>query len=111
MSSDPSLVEAIRSASRTMVRELGFMRATLAGTDYSASAVHALLEIEAAGAMTAARLVQVLGLEKSSVSRMIGKLIDAGELREAVSDEDARAKQLLLTGQGRQTVAHIHRHG
>ncbi|NVZ63983.1 MarR family transcriptional regulator [Pseudomonas gingeri] len=111
MSSDPSLVEAIRSASRTMVRELGFMRATLAGTDYSASAVHALLEIEAAGAMTAARLVQVLGLEKSSVSRMMGKLIDAGELREAVSDEDARVKQLLLTGQGRQTVAHIHRHG
>ncbi|NWA02301.1 helix-turn-helix domain-containing GNAT family N-acetyltransferase [Pseudomonas gingeri] len=111
MSTDPSLVEEIRSASRTMVRELGFMRATLAGTDYSASAVHALLEVEAAGAMTAARLVQVLGLEKSSVSRMMGKLIDAGELRETLSAEDARAKQLLLTEQGRQTVAHIHRHG
>ncbi|NVZ67502.1 winged helix-turn-helix transcriptional regulator, partial [Pseudomonas gingeri] len=78
---------------------------------YSASAVHALLEVEAAGAMTAARLVQVLGLEKSSVSRMMGKLIDAGELRETLSAEDARAKQLLLTEQGRQTVAHIHRHG
>lgn len=107
----PSLVEEIRCASRTMVRELGFMRATLAGTDYSASAVHTLLEIEMAGAMTAARLVQVLGLEKSSVSRMIGKLSDAGELEEAASGEDARVKQLRLTEQGKQTVAQIHRYG
>jgi hypothetical protein len=32
--------------------------------------VHTLLEISAHGAMTAAQLVQILGLEKSSVSRM-----------------------------------------
>lgn len=111
MTIDPSLIEEIRGASRTMVRELGFMRATLAGTDYAASAVHALLEIEAAGAMTAAQLVLRLGLEKSSVSRMLGKLIDAGELKETASDEDARAKQLRLTEQGLQTVARIHCYG
>ncbi|WP_248798435.1 helix-turn-helix domain-containing GNAT family N-acetyltransferase [Pseudomonas sp. MWU13-2105] len=111
MTTAPSLVEEIRHASRTMVRELGFLRATLAGTAYSASAVHALLEIEAAGTLTAAQLVQILGLEKSSVSRMMSKLIDAGELQEVAGDADARVKPLLLTGQGQQTVAHIHRYG
>ena len=50
MSTDPSLVEDIRAASRSMVRELGFMQSTLAASGHSASAVHTLLEIDARGA-------------------------------------------------------------
>lgn len=110
MNVPPALVEDIRAASRTMVRELGFMRATLAATGYSPSGVHALLEIETAGALSAAQLVQVLGLDKSSVSRMVGKLIKAGELLER-ADEDGRVKQLQLTEQGTKTVAEIHAYG
>lgn len=110
MTTHPALVEEIRSASRTMVRELGFMRATLAATDYSPSAVHALLEIEAHLALTAAQLVQLLDLDKSSVSRMVAKLIKAGELVES-ADSDGRVKRLQLTKQGRRTVAAIHAYG
>ena len=76
MTSSP-LIDEIRTASRLMVRELGFMSATLAATDYSPSAVHTLLEISLRGAMTAAQLVQILGLEKSSVSRMLARLVTA----------------------------------
>ncbi|KPA91261.1 MULTISPECIES: bifunctional helix-turn-helix transcriptional regulator/GNAT family N-acetyltransferase [Pseudomonas] len=111
MNDSSLLIDEIRSASRTMVRELGFMRTTLAGTDHSASAVHTLLEIDAQGVMTAAQLVQVLGLEKSSVSRMVSKLIEAGELEETASHDDARAKLLRLTPHGRKTVADIHGYG
>ncbi|WP_440972740.1 bifunctional helix-turn-helix transcriptional regulator/GNAT family N-acetyltransferase [Pseudomonas koreensis] len=106
----PALIEDIRTASRSMVRELGFMRATLAATDYSASGVHALLEIEAGDGVSSAQLAQSLGLEKSSVSRMVGKLIKAGEIAERPA-EDARVKRLHLTPQGRQTVAAIHAFG
>ncbi len=111
MDADTTQVEEIRTASRTMVRELGFMRATLAGTDYSASAVHALLEIEAHGSMTAVQLVQVLSLEKSSVSRMVAKLVKAGELKEAAASGDGRVKQLVLTAKGKRTVSGIHAYG
>lgn len=111
MSVESSLIEEIRAASRTMVRELGFMRTTLASTDYSPSAVHALLEIAARGTMTAAQLGPELALEKSSVSRMVGKLIKAGELRETADDDDGRAKKLSLTAQGERTVADIHAYG
>lgn len=111
MTTDSTLIEEIRASSRLMVRELGFMNATLAATDYSPSAVHTLLEIDAKGAVTAAQLVQALGLEKSSVSRMVSKLVSAGELQETPSPEDARAKQLHLTAQGRQTVSAIHAYG
>jgi DNA-binding MarR family transcriptional regulator/N-acetylglutamate synthase-like GNAT family acetyltransferase len=105
---DSDLVDRVRSSSRKIVRELGFMDTTLAGTAHSASAVHALLEIERRGAMTAAQLVPILSLEKSSVSRMVGKLVDAGELIEVTGVEDGRIKPLRLTSHGRRTVAGIH---
>lgn len=100
---DADLIDQIRAASRLMVRELGFMQATVAATDYPPSAVHALLEIGEREAMTAVELSAFLGLEKSSVSRMIRKLIEAGELREAASAGDGRIKRLLLTAKGRRT--------
>lgn len=111
MTDNTLLIENIRTASRLMVRELGFMNPTLAATEYSASAVHTLLEAERLGAVTAAQLVNELGLEKSSVSRMLGKLIKAGELTEVVSVDDARVKHLQLTEQGKASVVKINAYG
>ncbi|NWA45141.1 bifunctional helix-turn-helix transcriptional regulator/GNAT family N-acetyltransferase [Pseudomonas reactans] len=111
MSSALQIVEEIRVASRKMVRELGFMHNTLAATQYSPSVVHTLLEVENYGSMTAAQLVQILGLEKSSVSRMLAKLVSTGELEETPSTDDARIKQLALTAQGRKTVEKINSYG
>lgn len=107
MHSEPPVVSVIRRSSRLMVRELGFMASTLALTNYSPSAVHTLVEIALRKEMTAGQLVQLLGLEKSSVSRMLARLIAAGELEEVVSTEDARTKSLRLTGKGRDTVNKI----
>ncbi|MGK3112114.1 bifunctional helix-turn-helix transcriptional regulator/GNAT family N-acetyltransferase [Candidatus Pantoea formicae] len=107
MISDRQNIKNIRAASRLMVRELGFMNQNLAATDYPPSAVHSLLEVEAQGSVTAAQLVQILGLEKSSVSRMLAKLVEAGELEENTSADDARTKLLSLTGKGKETVQNI----
>jgi DNA-binding MarR family transcriptional regulator/ribosomal protein S18 acetylase RimI-like enzyme len=104
---DEKEIRDIRDASRRLVRELGFMRPTLAGTNLHASAVHAIIEIGQDHEVTAADLANILNLEKSSISRMIRKLIDAGEVSEAVSDQDARSKLLSLTEQGRKTLAKI----
>ncbi|ALS64020.1 MarR family winged helix-turn-helix transcriptional regulator [Pandoraea apista] len=107
MSPDPSLVDAIRAVSREMVRELGFMGGDFAGTDLSPSAVHALIEIERGG-VTARELGVRLRLEKSSVSRMLRKLVQSGDIGEAVSKHDARVKVLFLTPAGKKRVAKIH---
>lgn len=106
MKPDPH-TERVRDASRRLVRELGFLRPTLAGTELSPSAVHALVEIGARPAMTAAGLAEILVLDKSSVSRMLRKLVASGELVEGVSTRDGRAKPLSLTRQGRATLARI----
>jgi DNA-binding MarR family transcriptional regulator/GNAT superfamily N-acetyltransferase len=101
------LINQVRSASRLMVRELGFMQTTLAATDYSPSFVHTIVEIGDRGALTAGELVELLGLEKSTVSRMVRKLIEAGEIEEIPHEEDARSKKLRLTAQGKKTLRAI----
>ncbi len=108
---DLAQIDDIRAASRQMVRELGFMESTVAATDYPPSAVHTILEIGLRGPMTAMQLADFLQLEKSSVSRMVRKLIESGELKETIDPEDARSKPLSLTGKGRRTLASLHDFG
>ena len=105
--SQSGLIDQVRSASRLMVRELGFMRATLAATGYPPSSVHSIVEIGSRETLTSSELVELLGLEKSSVSRMVRKLIEAGEIEEIPHEDDARSKKLRLTAQGKKTLRAI----
>ena len=107
MANDSLLVEELRAVSRSMVRALGFMGGDFAGTDLSPSAVHALLEIERGG-LSARDLAERLRLEKSSVSRLLRKLVDAGEVLESAGAGDGRVKHLSLSDSGHRRVAAIH---
>lgn len=102
-----TMVKNIRSASRDLVRELGFMNRTLAGTELSASAVHAIIEIGANGHLSSKALSESLLLEKSTISRLVRSLVDRGEVHEIRSHEDARSKDLHLTNKGEATLAKI----
>ncbi|NNF78357.1 MAG: winged helix-turn-helix transcriptional regulator, partial [Rhizobiales bacterium] len=102
-----ALVSRVRSSSRQLVRELGFMGKTLAGTNLPASAVHAIIEIGTTDGLTAKQLSDKLLLEKSTVSRLLKGLKTRGEIAETRSEIDARAKRLALTPQGEQTLKAI----
>lgn len=82
------------------------MGGAFAGTNLSPSAVHALIEIEPGG-LTARDLAMRLNLDKSSVSRMLRKLIEAGDVIGQTAD-DGRVKVLSLTESGQARVAAIH---
>lgn len=105
---DATLLEEMRAVSRSLVRELGFMGGRFAGTSLSPSAVHALIEIEKGG-LTAGVLAERLHLEKSSVSRMLRKLVVAGDVTEQAGKHDGRVKVLRLTAAGKRRVAGIHK--
>lgn len=107
VSSPAQTIDLIRASSRQLVRELGFTGGDFAGTDLSPSAVHALIEIEQGG-LTARDLSAVLHLEKSSVSRMLRKLIEAGDVVEEAGEDDGRVKLLSLTPAGKIRAAEIH---
>ncbi|GGD99801.1 MarR family transcriptional regulator [Aureimonas endophytica] len=110
MTDDGDLIEPIRAASRHLVRELGFLGGAFAGTALSPSAVHALIEIDCRPGLTARHLAEALRLEKSSVSRLLDKLVRAGDLREEVDATDSRAKKLFLSKSGQARTAAIHAH-
>lgn len=97
------LVAEIRHASRELVRQLGLMRQSVAGTDLSLSAVHAILEIGHAGKLSSRELGEKLHLEKSTVSRLMKALVARGEIRELRSRQDLRMKLLRLSARGKRT--------
>lgn len=108
MPEDPAaLVPDIRAASRELVRRWGFLSRSVAGTDLSASAVHAIIEVGGADGLSARDLSARLGLEKSTVSRLVRALVERGEIAEAPAADDARIKRLRLTAQGRATLAGV----
>jgi DNA-binding MarR family transcriptional regulator/GNAT superfamily N-acetyltransferase len=108
MSAPSPIIDPIRLASRQLVRELGFMGGPFAGTVLPPSAVHALIEIEASQGITAQELAVLLRLEKSSVSRMLRKLVSSGDVLETPSKLDSRRKHLTLSTAGNRRVAAIH---
>lgn len=108
---DHHILSNIRRTTRLMVRKFGFMSRTLAGTDYSPSAVHALLEIDEKEECTAKFLSERLYLEKSSISRMLKALLKNAEIEEIRSEKDGREKHIRLTRKGKETVGRIHAFG
>ncbi|MBU9466614.1 helix-turn-helix domain-containing GNAT family N-acetyltransferase [Burkholderia multivorans] len=97
---DATILE-LRDFSRKLVRELGFMRATLADSDWAPSAVHAVLEIGMSPGINAKDLAQILRLDKSNTSRQLARLEAAGLVERRVSSGDARTAALFLTAEGK----------
>lgn len=73
MQAPPEVISHIREASRLLVRELGFLSPTLAGTDFPPSGVHAIIEIGRSQTITAASLSKILNLGRSNISRTVAK--------------------------------------
>lgn len=101
---DPQLVADVRLASRELVRELGLMNRTVAGTDLSLSAVHAIIEVGRAAGLSSKQLSKKLLLEKSTVSRLVKSLVKREQIRESRSKHDMRMKYLHLTSRGDATL-------
>lgn len=104
-------VDQIRLQSRRLVRELGFMEQSLAGTALTASAVHAIIEIGQNQNQTAQVLSKTLLLEKSTISRLLKSLITQDMVVEKPSSNDGRRKCLSLTEKGQNMKATIDQFG
>ena len=97
---DRELIADIRASSRQLVRRWGALERHAAGTGLALSSVHAVLEIGFHDALTAARLGELLGLEKSSVSRMLKGLATKGLVVFSPDDQDGRQRLLSLSSNG-----------
>lgn len=90
----------LRDFSRRLVRELGFMRETLADSALAPSAVHAVLEIGMKPGLSAKDLGDILRLDKSNTSRQVSRLESDGLVERRPSADDGRTSELYLTAEG-----------
>ncbi|OXC75204.1 bifunctional helix-turn-helix transcriptional regulator/GNAT family N-acetyltransferase [Caballeronia sordidicola] len=107
-SRDHTILE-LRDFSRKLVRELGFMRNTLADSDLAPSAVHAVIEIGLAPGLQARDLADTLRLDKSNTSRQLAKLESLGLVTRETASDDARSSRLFLTAAGKKLRQKIDR--
>ncbi|GAB4375672.1 MAG: MarR family winged helix-turn-helix transcriptional regulator [Spirochaetales bacterium] len=75
----------------------------------SLSQCHALVEIGRASLLSPGDLAQRLGLDKSTISRIVDSLVSSGKVHREEHPEDRRVIQLSLTEGGRRTFEHIER--
>ncbi|UYV38237.1 helix-turn-helix domain-containing GNAT family N-acetyltransferase [Rhodobacteraceae bacterium D3-12] len=100
-------IDKLRSASRHIVRELGFMQKGLAGTELSPSAVHTIIELGYGTVRNASDLGSLLHLEKSSVSRLVQKLTKEGLIEVGPDPHDKRSRVLSLTQDGQDLLGNV----
>jgi DNA-binding MarR family transcriptional regulator len=80
---------------------------TPCGQPVPVSEAHALGELAQDGPLTQSELMQRLRLEKSTVSRLAGQLIQRGWVRRGKRPGDGRLVWLELTEQGRDAAAQL----
>lgn len=103
-------VQAIRSASRQLVRELHLLDGRVLCCNLPLSQCHLVIELDILGEATASDLGDRLVLEKSTMSRLVGTLVDKGLVRASRSQGDRRARNLSLTCEGKAQARKLSQH-
>jgi DNA-binding MarR family transcriptional regulator len=99
--------DVLRVSIQRFVRSFGLLSAaqTPCGVPLALSHAHALMALldrERQGeCSTQQDLVRVLGVDKSNVTRLCSKMMEAGQVTQAPSRDDGRAWSVSLTAKGR----------
>ncbi|WP_094607317.1 hypothetical protein SPSIL_038910 [Sporomusa silvacetica DSM 10669] len=93
--------QLLRESLRTLVRKLGVLdrgEASCCGITLSQS--YSIVEIGRAGIISVNLLTEILGVDKSTVSRSVDKLVNNGILVRDTDPEDRRSVTLRLSDKG-----------
>jgi len=107
MSSLTQHIQKVRESSRQIVRELGLL-GNESPFELPLSYRHVLIELDLRGQLTQLELTALLILDKSTVSRMIKKLVNYKLVATAIAESDKRYRLLTLTATGKKVVGGIH---
>lgn len=113
MTSKAATARELQASVQAFVRSFGLLvtKQTPCGEPISPSIAHALmalLEREEAGVVTYQhQLAELLGLDRSSITRLCSRLETGGRLEQESAPEDARARLLRLTPSGRRMADNV----
>ena len=100
-------VEKFRSASRQVIRELGFFRTQYEGTGVTSAQAHILMELGEKAPLGLNEIIEKVRMDKSSASRTLHRLVGKELVATTPQDGDQRLKLFDLTRKGRKTLKEI----
>jgi DNA-binding MarR family transcriptional regulator len=106
--SQPNQAQLLRENLRILVRKLGILdrgEASCCGLTLSQS--YTIVEIGRAGTISVNLLTEILGVDKSTVSKSVDKLVNNGVLIRDTDPEDRRSVILRLTDEGQAVFGEI----
>ena len=98
---DETLRNQVRAFNRFFAVKIRVFNRYAFETPYSLVEGRIIGEIGRQSGCTANQIAETLDMDKSYLSRVIGKLDDAGLITKSVSKNDSRKKHLYLTEKGR----------
>jgi DNA-binding MarR family transcriptional regulator len=103
--------DEFRELMQALIRRFGLLAAdrTPCGKPLASSDAHALMVLDGAGedGMLPSALATQLGIDKSTATRVVARLADAGHIASAPGTDDARAKPIRLTKKGARVAAEV----
>ena len=106
--SNHGIIQGLREKLRLLERETGGLldsREECCGL--TSSQCHTILELTKTGTVSLAELASALGLDASTLSRMIQGLVIVGLVKRETCGKDRRRVEIGLTEQGRRVVGQI----
>ncbi|MFP4601225.1 MAG: MarR family winged helix-turn-helix transcriptional regulator [Persicimonas sp.] len=99
----------LREQIRTFVQLFGLheQHQTPCGQPLTVPHAHALMVLLEEDGLRIAELGEHLNIDKSNVSRLCARMDEAGHLERRPCSEDARAKRLWLTNEGRELAGRV----
>jgi len=102
-------IKELRHNLRLLVRELDLLKLDYTRKGYTTSQLHFLIELKLKGVLNQNQIADSLGLNKSSISRLVTQLQKQGLITVLDDDEDKRVKQIGLTDEGSKIAEKIER--
>ena len=102
---DAGTAEIFREVVKTCVRKLGLLqKADAACCGITVAQCHTLVEVGKANSLSLNKLSESLTLDKSTMSRTVDNLVNAGLVERQVDKEDRRYTKITLTAKGTEMV-------
>lgn len=100
--------QLLRESLRLLVRKLGVLeRGDASCCEITLSQCQTIVEIGRAGTMSVNLLAEILGVDKSTVSRSVDKLVNNGVLMRDTDQEDRRSVILSLSDKGQSVFEEV----
>jgi len=102
---DTNIAGIFREIVRTCVRKLGLLqKADASCCGITVAQCHTLVEIGKSTCLSLNQLSELLTLDKSTMSRTVDNLVNAGLVVRQIDKEDRRYMKITLTAQGNEMV-------